>query len=183
MRHRLFVAVALDDAARRACADVAERLRAKGFPGRFVAPENYHVTIAFLGGVEADRIDDVIGALRRTAPALHPFALPLDAVGAFPNSKRPRVAWTGPASPVHSFGTLSGVVRAELAAHSFTFDPHAEPHVTIARSDGLAPLPAVAPPRDAVAVVDALTLFESHTLPTGARYEARVRVPLGEARA
>ncbi|MBV9408691.1 MAG: RNA 2',3'-cyclic phosphodiesterase [Candidatus Eremiobacteraeota bacterium] len=178
-RARLFVAVALDDAARSACADVAERLRAKGFPGRFVPRENYHLTVAFLGGVDGERMTEIGGALESLAPRVAPFAVPLDAVGAFPNGKRPRVAWVGPAIPVPAYGTLCGVVRSQLTAMGFSFDPHADPHVTLARSGGERALPAVAPPRGAAVTVDALVLYESFTRAEGARYEPRARVPLG----
>lgn len=178
MRRRLFVAAELDAAGREACARVAERLRAKGWAGRFGAPENYHLTLAFLGPVEDDeRLDAVRTALRTVAPTLPQFALALDAVGAFPDERRPRVAWVGPAQPVPAFGTLCGVVRSVLVAQGFSFDPHADAHVTLARSDGTRPLPAVAPPGITVAI-ETVTLFASHTDPGGARYDALERLAL-----
>ena len=178
MKRRLFVAAELDAAARDACARVAERLRAQGWSGRFGAPETYHLTLAFLGSVEdGERVDAVRAALREIVPALPQFALALDAVGAFPDPRRPRVAWVGPAQAVPAFGTLCGVVRSVLVAQGFSFDPHADAHVTLARSEGRGPLPPVAPPGITVAV-ETVTLFESHTGPAGARYEALERLAL-----
>jgi 2'-5' RNA ligase len=171
VRRRLFIAAALDDEARHACAMVGERLRAKGFGGRFVAPGNYHLTVAFLGGIEEARITAISEALRALARTLPTPLIPLERVGAFPGPRRPRVVWVGPERPVPEFGTLCGVVRSALVALGFSFDPHADPHVTIARSDGHFPLPNVAAPSIPPLRIDALTLYESRTLPEGAQYE------------
>lgn len=176
---RLFVAADLDDAAREACAGVAQRLRAKGFPGKWVPPENYHLTVAFLGSVDAERAGDIRDAVQRVATRIEPLEVPLDAVGAFPSERRARVAWVGSSAHLPAFGTLCGVVRSELAALGFTFDRHADAHVTLARSDGRAALPSVAAPRIAPLRIGALTLYRSITAPSGARYEPRERFPLG----
>ena len=184
MRRRLFVAVALDDATRAACAAVAQRLRATGFAARYLAPETYHVTVAFLGNVDEERIEELDETLRRVARDAPGLTLPLARVGAFPSSQRPRIIWLGPATDVPAFGTLSGVVRSALVALGFTFDPHSDPHVTLARSDARCALPLLAPPRDTEIQIETLTLYESHTEPEGAHYDALASYPLrgaGEA--
>ena len=90
MRRRLFVAADIDDAARAACARVAEQLRTKDWTARWVAPENYHLTVAFLGGVDEERIGEVAAAVREAAARVRAFDIPLDAAGAFPNVRKPR---------------------------------------------------------------------------------------------
>ncbi|MEA2689972.1 MAG: 2,3-cyclic 3-phosphodiesterase, partial [Candidatus Eremiobacteraeota bacterium] len=92
-RRRLFVAADLDDTARAACASVAERLRAKRWFGKWVPPENYHLTVAFLGGVDDERVAEILAALRAVAPRIAPVEVPLDTVGAFSSERKPRVAW------------------------------------------------------------------------------------------
>ena len=177
MRRRLFVAGELDDDARAACARTADRLRAKGWPGRWIEPQNYHLTVAFIGNVDDERLDAIAGAVRDAAAQIHPIDVPLELVGAFPNARRPRVVWIGPREPVPAFGTLCGVVRSMLVAIGCNFDPHGDAHITLARSDGSAPLPRIEASRIAPVRIDALTLFESVTEPTGARYEAIERFP------
>ncbi len=176
---RLFVAADLDDAARAVCARAAERLRAKGWNARFVAPKNYHLTVAFLGGVDEERIAEIVAALHDVTPTIPPFDIALERVGAFPNERRPRVAWIGPRAPLSAFGTLCGVVRSALVALGFSFDGNADPHVTLARADKTThgPLPLVEPLSPAVLCVDRLTLYQSFTERTGARYEAIERFP------
>ena len=177
MRRRLFVAAELDENARAACARTAERLRAKGWPGRWVEPKNYHLTVAFIGGVDEERLGAIAGAVRDAAAQIHPIHVPLELVGAFPNARRPRVVWIGPHGPVPAFGTLCGVVSSMLVVVGCNVDPHADAHITLARSDGSAPLPKIEAPRIAPVRIDALALFESVTEPTGARYEAIERFP------
>ena len=179
MRRRLFIAADIDDAARAACARVAEVLHATGWPGRWVAPENYHLTVAFLGGVEGDRVAALIAAARDAAASVFAFDVPLDTAGSFPNARKPRVAWIGPAAAVPAFGELCEAVRGPLAALGFTFAEHADAHVTLARSDGRVALPAVEPPHIARQRIGALTLYESFTERTGARYVALDRFALG----
>ena len=180
LRRRLFVAVDLDDAARAFCARAAERLRAKGWHARFVTPENYHLTVAFLGGVDEERIPAIAAALHEVAPTIPPLGVALERVGAFPSERHPRVAWIGPRAPLPAFGTLCGVVRSALVVLGFSFDGNADPHVTLARADknSHGALPAVEPPSTATLHVDRLTLFQSFTERAGAHYEAIALFPL-----
>jgi len=178
-RWRLFVAAEIDEAARAACADVAQRLRAKGFAAKWVPPENYHLTVAFIGGVEEARVEEVRAALRDAAARASPLDVPLDAVGAFPNERRARIAWVGSSAPQPAFATLCGTMRAALSVLGFTFDRHTDAHVTLARAEGRAALPPVPAPRIAPVRIASLTLYRSFTEPSGARYEPLARFPLG----
>ena len=179
MRRRLFIAADIDDSARAACATVADHVRTAGWPGRWVAPQNYHLTVAFLGGVDDEHLAELVAAARHAAAHVRPFDVPFDTVGAFPNARKPRVVWVGPAAAVPAFGALCSAVRGPLAELGFTFEPHADAHVTLARSDGRVALPAaVEPPRIAPQHVAALALYESFTERTGARYVALERFAL-----
>src|ERR1700681_1992695 len=122
MRLRLFLAVDLDAPSRSACGAVAECLQAKGWLAKWVPPENYHLTAAFLGGVEEQRVADVCGSVRGAASAIAPFAVPLNTVGAFPSARKPRVAWVGPAELVPAFAALCDAVRQPLATLGFAFE-------------------------------------------------------------
>jgi 2'-5' RNA ligase len=167
----------VDAATRAACAETAERLRATGFAAKWSPPENYHLTVAFLGAVDAAQVDAVGSVVRDVASHALPFDVALDRVGAFPSAARPRVLWTGPAEPVAAFAELCARTRGPLSALGFVFDEHADPHVTLARCDGRAPLPAVPAPYTPPVRVDALVLYESVTAPSGARYTALARFP------
>lgn len=67
-----FLALRLDDDTHDRLAAVAERLRAWDLPARWVHPDDFHLTVAFLGPVDADEagclpaaLDEVAGSQRR----------------------------------------------------------------------------------------------------------------------
>jgi RNA 2',3'-cyclic 3'-phosphodiesterase len=175
---RLFVAAELDDAARQACARVAAALREGGFAARWVAPERYHLTVAFLGMVDESRLDDIAATVRSAAAAAAPFELPLDAVGAFPNPKHVRIAWVGSRDPQPAFAALCRDVRGALHPLGFTFEDEAVPHVTLGRADGSQRLPAIDVPPGVTLRTASLALFRSTGEPGGSRYVVLDRFPL-----
>jgi len=178
-RWRLFVAADIDDAARAACARVADALRAKDFAAKWVQPENYHLTVAFIGAVDESRVAEVESAIRDAAAHASAIDVPLDAVGAFPNERRARIAWVGSHAPQPAFAALCGAVRSALSALGFVFDRHTDAHVTLARAEGRAALPSVPAPKIAPITVGSLTLYRSFTERAGARYEPLMRFALG----
>src|SRR5687768_8134358 len=94
---RLFVAVEIDDEARRVAAATADALQTAigpAFKARWVPPENMHLTVRFVGHVDDDRAPALIDALRRPLD-IAPFDLELGACGAFPPSGPLRVLWMG----------------------------------------------------------------------------------------
>jgi len=123
---RLFVALEIPD-------DLRFRLSLLqgGVPGaRWSTPEQYHLTLRFIGEVNeavASDIDDVLTALRGSA-----FSLELAGVGEF-GGKLPRALWAG-VRPNEALVHLqkkieTAMQRLGLAAEERKFTPH----VTLAR--------------------------------------------------
>ena len=114
-------------------AEIAERLGSLrgGLPGaRWVDPENYHITLRFLGDIDVDIAHDVADLLARVRRRA--FTLAVDGLGSFGGSK-PRQVWAGvPAIP--ELMALQSeneqlVQRAGLPPETRKFTPH----VTLAR--------------------------------------------------
>ena len=59
---RLFIAAELPENLLEALAETSARLR-DTVKGRYVAPDSFHLTLAFLGEVEANRIDAAARAI------------------------------------------------------------------------------------------------------------------------
>ena len=95
-RRRLFVAFAVDAALRASLERTVARLAALHVRGRFVPPENFHITVAFLGYADIGRVGEILGALQTAAAQITPFDLAIDTVGAFRASGGP--ASCGPAA-------------------------------------------------------------------------------------
>src|SRR5574340_959729 len=97
---RLFLALAIDDAARAAIGEavdgVARKLAETGAGGavKSVPRENLHVTLRFLGEVGDADAPTVVSAL---GPPLAdaPFDMVLGGGGCFPGGGVPRVVWLG----------------------------------------------------------------------------------------
>ena len=166
MSGRLFVAIDLDDAARDYVAGAIDRLRAAGLETRFTPKDKWHATLAFLGPVADDARTRVLSAVHDAAERCHPFELVLDAVGAFPERRRPRVVWVGSSTAQPAFAACASEVRDALSAAGFAFEGDAVPHVTVCRLKRSAtPLPEVTLKGSAAVRVDHVTLYES--LPSG----------------
>jgi len=94
---RLFVALAVPEAVREKMARMQDRLRPLAAPGdvRWVAPEQFHLTLKFLGAVAADRLDAVTKSLAEACAGTAPFRLRAKGIGFFPHARSPRVLWIG----------------------------------------------------------------------------------------
>jgi len=100
---------------------------------RWVRPEHLHITLKFLGDVEAGPEAEAIAALD-ALEAEPPFQFNLAEVGAFPSPARPRVIWTGIAEGQSQVTHLAGQVDLLLARRGFAREERPfSPHVTIGR--------------------------------------------------
>ncbi|WP_157959012.1 RNA 2',3'-cyclic phosphodiesterase [Salinicola endophyticus] len=134
LSRRLFFSLWPDDASRRALATEAERLapRCGGYP---LPAQNMHITLAFLGGVDASRLAALL-ELTRAWPALQ-GEWTLDRLGHFP---QPRIVWAGSQMPDPALLALNAELWQALARHGFTA-PRRDftPHVSLVRQADRAP--------------------------------------------
>jgi 2'-5' RNA ligase len=179
-KRRLFIGIELDDAARARCDAVADALGATGFAARFEASEKLHVTLAFLGNVEAAQYDAIDAAVGESAKRCAPFTLHLDKTGAFPNERRPRVVYVGAREQGEAYRNLAATVQSAYAELGFTFKEGPVAHVTIARvKEAARPLPLIEVTPFTLEV-RTISLFESifDAKANTSRYEVPHRAPL-----
>lgn len=74
---RAFIAVETDAATRQALKRVQDELRPTGRDVKWVAPENFHVTLLFLGDVPMEDTGPLKAALEEVSRAREPFTLSL----------------------------------------------------------------------------------------------------------
>ncbi len=162
-------------------------LRSRAGDVAWVAPENLHVTVKFLGSVAEERLPAVGRAVGAVAAASRPFSLIVSGLGAFPTVTRPRVVWAGLGPGTEALAALAGQVEEALAALGFAREGRPfVGHVTLGRrrqprpDAGLArTLVAAAGRRFGRTVVDRLVLMRSDLGPRGARYRPLESWPLG----
>jgi len=125
---RVFFALWPDAAAREALAVHAARL-AREARGRVVPAANFHLTLAFLGEVDAAGLDRARCAAGRVdCPA---FALGLDCQGSF---RRAGVAWVGCREAPPPLLALQSALERSLGQEGFAPEPRPyAPHLTLAR--------------------------------------------------
>jgi RNA 2',3'-cyclic 3'-phosphodiesterase len=182
-RFRLFVAVDVPtEQLQRLAAALAPR-RSLLEDARWTKPENQHVTLKFLGWVDASRLDGVSAALEPVGRSHRAASLSLAGLGAFPSERRARVLWVGLDDPAGLLPSLASAADEALAPLGFEPESRAfSPHLTLARLRRPAsvsalvtePFAAGTPPF----VVKHLALYRSYLHPQGARYEVLEAYPL-----
>ena len=178
---RLFVAIDPSAPVRDALARLSH-----GVPGaKWLAPEQFHLTLRFIGEVDGGMLDEIAEALGDVeAPA---FTLALDGVGHFPPRGAPRVLWAG-VDDGAALGRLHDRIEARLRQLGVAPDRRGfAPHVTLARLKQ-APLARV---RDYLALnggfvtedfpVSEFQLYSSHLGAAGAVHRVEASYPLGGA--
>jgi RNA 2',3'-cyclic 3'-phosphodiesterase len=182
---RLFAAVDVPPRAVEA-AEVAVTPWRERFPrAKWVPPENWHVTVKFMGRTYPRLVGWVHDALRGAAKTIRPFRLELQGLGVFPSPSRARVFWVG---LVDKDGGLAALARSVEEAVEKEFPPEKRSfsaHLTVARFNPPVPMREHA---DEVAAalldpsqfrVNHLTLYRSHLGRPSAWYEPLERFPLG----
>ncbi|GAB4340188.1 MAG: RNA 2',3'-cyclic phosphodiesterase [Desulfobulbaceae bacterium] len=124
---RLFVAIDLPE-------EIKERLTPLccGLPGaRWVAPEQLHLTLRFIGDVDSTVFRDVREALAGVRS--DGFRLRLEGMGFFPPRGKPRVVWVGVPRSDQLLRLRNRVESALVAAGLEPEGRKYAPHITLAR--------------------------------------------------
>ena len=92
---RSFFAVTIEEEVAARIAEAQAELKKSEAGVKWVDPGSLHLTLKFLGGVEASAIPDLIEAAGKALAGAGAFALRAAGLGAFPSESRPRVVWAG----------------------------------------------------------------------------------------
>jgi RNA 2',3'-cyclic 3'-phosphodiesterase len=104
---------------------------------RWTRPEQWHVTLAFLGEVAEEVVDELARRLSRAAARHPPLSLSFGGGGRFGH----RVLWTGVQGNLEGLRRLADSVRAAARRSRLPVEQRPyRPHLTLARADGAANL-------------------------------------------
>ncbi len=135
---RIFCAVNLPEAVRARVAAHISRLReaAASLPLKigWERAEKLHLTLKFLGELDAARIEALTRAAERAASSAVKFEVTLEEAGAFPAGGNARVLWLGLRDETKRLAALNERLEEECARENFPRETRAfHPHITIAR--------------------------------------------------
>jgi len=188
MRTRTFIAVTTSPAVRQAAGRLAELLRPAAGDVKWVAPENLHWTLQFLGEVDDIEIPAVCSAVSSAAAEVDSFDLEARGAGAFPAPDRPRTLWIGAGAGAQAVVAMQAAIERQLKKLGYRAEKRRfVPHLTIGRAG------RNARPRSLVRelagltefdagsmLVDEVTVFASKLGPEGPTYDVLARAPLAD---
>ena len=178
MTGSLFIGVALDDDARRAVQIHIER---EELPGQPVVPEDWHLTLRFLGEASSETIVVLHEALSASDLGLR-TEIVFGRLGAFPRPDRAGVLWLGVEEGAADLTAIRSRVEATARSAGFRAgDLSFTPHVTLSLPEPPADVRGLVdrvPALQKRMAVDAVVLFRRRLGLGLGRYEEIGRYPL-----
>lgn len=183
MEKRLFVSIPLPKVYQDLLAACQERDRYRGL--RYVAQDQFHMTVCFLGDVNEQLLPVIADALAPVAQGRANFPLEFERIGLFPTKVRlPNMIWAF-FKENEAFEVLVRDVKTALIKADPFFLPLREewrkdiPHVTLARfRGGDYPRQAQQPSQAMPSLqVDRLELMDSVLYPDGPFYKSLAEFP------
>jgi 2'-5' RNA ligase len=93
MTIRVFIAIEIDSGIKDRLSEYLNQLKKTGASVKWVAPENIHLTLKFIGYIEEETLPALNKIISDAVSCLGPFSISIGNIGAFPNFKKPRVVF------------------------------------------------------------------------------------------
>ena len=131
---RCFLALKLSERTREQLAIMSERLQEWELPGRWVDPNDFHVTLLYFGECDDDTVRYLPYSIEPLVCALNKPQLNLPGIGAFAGKHFPRTVYAAVEDPDHFCLNTYNDLAADLspAKNSKRFYPH----ITLCRPNG-----------------------------------------------
>lgn len=141
---------------------------------RWVPPEKLHLTLVFLGSIDATEAPSVGAAMQAVAQRTQAFEVATGEGGGYDGGRRGGVAWLRLSQGAHGVAQLALELDAAIGRHTYDSTHRPRPHLTVARHVTEAALEDIREAANTVQpawLVDRIVLFRSHPDPGGSRYE------------
>ncbi|MCK4349951.1 MAG: RNA 2',3'-cyclic phosphodiesterase [Candidatus Krumholzibacteria bacterium] len=176
---RLFFAVPISETVRGIVSRSIEAFPIADPPWRWIRPENYHITLKFLGETDEELLERLLEIGRETAAATSPFELSFGRFDTFPSISRPRILLFHAESGAARLAQLAGLLEEKLESLGFERERRRfRTHLTLARVkrpigrealEALEKVPSL--PLEARQEVGRIVLVRSVLSREGAKYE------------
>lgn len=135
---RSFIAIEVPSLIREEINKIINNFKPSGYPVRWVAKENLHLTLIFLGEVKEEFLVEVKSELSTVTQKVKPFEVNLQGLGAFPSQRSPRVIWIGTKLGELEIIDLQSKLEKSLVTVGYKPEPKKfHPHLTIGRVKGM----------------------------------------------
>lgn len=178
MTKRVFVAINLPGIIRRDLGKAVDKIKPLfGDTVRFLAPENLHLTVEFLGYQDDHSVSLISQALEKTAVEFQPPTIRFEKIIYGPAGKTPRMIWlTCDKETSFGLGKIKDFLEKELFALGVSFRQEHRlfnAHLTVARFEAVSKkeLPPLEISFNREFEAESIDLMESHLKRSGAEYD------------
>jgi RNA 2',3'-cyclic 3'-phosphodiesterase len=184
---RTFIAVDVSPEVKSRATEVVDQCRRLGIEAKWVAVENMHITLQFLGNVRENELPGICRRVERAIRQFPAFDVMCERLGAFPNPERPRVLWMGMSQGREELIRLQHQVEETMRPLGFRGEARRfEPHLTLGRlhaevSGSAEVADFIARNQDLATAsfdVSEVVVYSSERAPGGPRYEVVGRAEL-----
>jgi 2'-5' RNA ligase len=131
---RTFICIEIPESIKERIRRLQDTLRRIEAQISWTKPQSIHLTLKFLGGVRASRIERVSNAVGRAARGISPFEIEIGGAGCFPSARSPKALWVGVSNVPDPLQQLYSNIEDELAQDGFPREKRKfSPHLTIGR--------------------------------------------------
>lgn len=103
---------------------------------KVTSEKNIHMTLCFIGDIDEKKIEIVKECVERSLTGIDGSSIELKGLGAFPNTKDPKIIWIGLRSDI-PLKKISDSIGRELDAVNIEHDHKPfKPHITLGRMSG-----------------------------------------------
>ncbi len=133
---RTFIAFSVPSVVRDYLQTVQRTIRMidRKMPVRLSPPENFHITLEFIGELENEQVEEVKSIVKTAAERTQPTPVWLERLDGFPSLSDPRILVVRIGEEKAALNHLHDTVRAELLARKLITPDHEwHPHITLGR--------------------------------------------------
>jgi len=109
-------------------------IQASGAQVNWVPPENFHLTLKFLGECPESQLPDLKAALEKCLANGKGFSILMEGFGVFPKKGAPKVVWAGVTQGWEKLAALAEAVRVQFELLGFPLEERPfSAHLTLGR--------------------------------------------------
>jgi RNA 2',3'-cyclic 3'-phosphodiesterase len=133
MERHLFIALQLQAEVKSTLDQMCQEIKKEHSFKTWVHPDDYHITLAFLGKASRDQLKKLTPLLQEAVQKDEVFELNINHFGFFGNKENPRIFWAGVEEQVKLYNLQKQVAYSCKQADFILEKRSYSPHITLAR--------------------------------------------------